>query len=88
MKIRVVSRGRRDRQTDMTKLVVTLRNFANAPKNYYELSNIPSDLFNKITNTVQEHIKHIKKYCTYVLRPVSATFDHLQGEHYINAGTY
>jgi len=25
--------GRTDRQTDMTKLTVTFRNFANAPKN-------------------------------------------------------
>jgi hypothetical protein len=26
--------GRTDRQTDMTKLIVALRNFAKAPKNY------------------------------------------------------
>jgi hypothetical protein len=30
---RVVPRGRMDRQTDMTKLTVALRAFANAPKN-------------------------------------------------------
>ena len=29
----VVPCGRTDRQTDMTKLIVTFRNFANAPKN-------------------------------------------------------
>jgi len=26
--------GQRDRQTDMTNLIVTFRNYANAPKNY------------------------------------------------------
>ena len=30
---RVVLFGRRDRQTDMTELIVAFRNFANAPKN-------------------------------------------------------
>jgi len=34
MKIRVVPSGRTDRWTDMTKLTVAFRNFANAPKNY------------------------------------------------------
>jgi len=39
MKIRLVGAewlhadGRRDRRTDMTKLVISLRNFASAPKN-------------------------------------------------------
>jgi hypothetical protein len=32
--IRVVSCGRTDEQTDMTKLIVAFRNFANARKNY------------------------------------------------------
>jgi len=31
---RVVPRGRTDRQTDLTKLIVVFRNFANAPQNY------------------------------------------------------
>ena len=31
---RVVPCGQTDRQTDMTKLIVAFRNFANAPKNY------------------------------------------------------
>ena len=31
---RVVSRGRTDRRTEMTKLIVAFRNFANAPKDY------------------------------------------------------
>jgi len=31
---RVVPHGQTDRRTDMTKLIVDLRNFANAPKNH------------------------------------------------------
>jgi len=33
---RVVPRGRKNRRTDMTKLIVAFRNFANAPKNETE----------------------------------------------------
>jgi len=33
---RVISRGRLDEPTDMTKLIVAFRNFANAPKNKEE----------------------------------------------------
>ena len=32
--------GRKDRQIDMTKLVVTFRNFANAPHKTLEMMNI------------------------------------------------
>ena len=39
---RVVSCGRADRHTDVTKLIVTLRNFANAPKN--ERTNIVASI--------------------------------------------
>ena len=32
--------GKTDGQTDMTKLIVAFRNFANAPKNCYNLHNL------------------------------------------------
>jgi len=47
---RVNPRGRTDGQTDMTKLIVAFRNFANAPKNY--------DEYDKATNFLQQHRSH------------------------------
>jgi hypothetical protein len=40
--------GRTDRWTDMTKLIVTFRNFANAPKNFY----VYFENHTKLTNVV------------------------------------
>jgi hypothetical protein len=35
----VLNDGRRDRQTDMTKIIVAFRKFAKAPKNNYIINN-------------------------------------------------
>jgi hypothetical protein len=47
---RITLRGRTDGQTDMMKLIVAFRNFANAPKNY--------DTGNKNTNLIHQHRLH------------------------------